>query len=80
MKILKRVRANKQHPVYEVRHLDDGDGVAYNQMITELTTDDLPDDMSLGVKGSLFHFATKSERIQWMFGFQKAWEICSKIG
>lgn len=55
------------HPVYEV---SDDTRLPY---VPELLFDEnLPSDMSLALRGSMFRFRTREERMQFAFGMQIA--------
>jgi len=58
------------HPVYEV-----DDDTPTHEVLTFLTGQDLPDVMSLSWRGSMFVFRSRSERIVFVFGFDKALSI-----
>lgn len=55
------------HPVYEAN-----EATPVREVIDFCFQDDLPDEMSLGFKGSLFVFRTTTERFQFALGLQAA--------
>jgi len=56
---------DEPHPVWEAP-----DEVNPNEVIDFLQGEGLPESMSFSYQGNLTVFRTKSERIQWTFGFQ----------
>lgn len=53
------------HPVYEVE-----DETPLHKVVEFLFEEGLPEDMSLALRGSMLHFRTREERIQFGLGLQ----------
>lgn len=61
------------HPIYEV-----DDVTNYHDFVDWMMRRDLGENISVDLDGDLFHFETVQERLQWLLGFQKAWDLLGK--
>jgi len=45
------------------------------EIVDYLFCDNLPVEMSVDIAGNLFHFYTKTERMQFALGYQLSWQL-----
>lgn len=64
------VLVENAHPTYEVP-----EGTSPYNVLGDLMSEELPEDMSLSFNGSMFRFRTRAERLQFAFGMQVVLDV-----